>query len=464
MRKDIDGKWLQKRQGHTNSIHLFQQSPELSHVQDHSLTGRSRMFPNAVANGNASLLISNVELTDEGEYTCLIVMDGAGYRDTSVLTVVASYEQPELQQVLEQEAVSLSCVSRKGFPAALVSWIDDRGGSYSQEAITELTLTPEGLYDAHSRLKRAFSSQRRVCCIITNSPLQERKRSCVQLGAEQQEDGRTRDIYTLMVSVMFVIVLLILLYCWYCRKRTPQKSPGPTEKNRKRISSFSQLVTVRMLSLRRQGLSSLLNSCLYIYEDKEPYQNVASSRAPAPLGTQALEIQLTESITLKKEQLFEIVEDKTFWSPKDSKEVYLSRWRDERSKDFINVYVHRGDMKLYDVLQKEIKQLFEDVKLLTESYPITVLTKKNRGVEKELKYFFLNLGCRHVVSVHNYTIDDHSRSSDRDNDILDFMNICLDEGLRSTCELDPSPSSSASSLIPLINTLLSRKKSFRMDP
>uniref|UniRef100_W5MPH8 Ig-like domain-containing protein n=1 Tax=Lepisosteus oculatus TaxID=7918 RepID=W5MPH8_LEPOC len=183
MRKGFDVEWLQKRQERINSIHLFHQSPELSHVQDHSLTGRSRMFPSAIANGNASLLISNVEMTDEGEYTCFIVMDGAGYRDTAVLTVVASYEQPELQQVLEQEAVSLSCVSRKGFPAALVSWIDDRGGSYSQEAITELTLTPEGLYDAHSRLKRAFSSQRRVCCIITNSPLQERKRSCVQLGA-----------------------------------------------------------------------------------------------------------------------------------------------------------------------------------------------------------------------------------------------------------------------------------------
>ncbi|MBN3318138.1 VTCN1 inhibitor, partial [Atractosteus spatula] len=91
MRKDIVGEWLQKRQGHTNTIHMFHQSPELSHVEDHSVSGRSRMFPSAIANGNASLLTSNVELTDEGEYTCFIVMDGAGYRDTTVLTVVGRY-------------------------------------------------------------------------------------------------------------------------------------------------------------------------------------------------------------------------------------------------------------------------------------------------------------------------------------------------------------------------------------
>uniref|UniRef100_W5MPJ0 Ig-like domain-containing protein n=1 Tax=Lepisosteus oculatus TaxID=7918 RepID=W5MPJ0_LEPOC len=189
MRKCFDVEWLQKRQGRTNSIHLFHQSPELSRFQDHSVTGRSTMFPSAVTNGNASLLISNVEMTDEGEYICFIVMDGVGYRDTAVLTVVGRYSSTVFQlksvasckQVLEQEAVSLSCVSRKGFPAALVSWIDDREKSYSQEAITELTLTPEGLYDVHSRLKRVFTSQRRVCCIITNSPLQESKRSCVQL-------------------------------------------------------------------------------------------------------------------------------------------------------------------------------------------------------------------------------------------------------------------------------------------
>lgn len=67
-----------ERRGQLGFVYQYKDGhPELGN-QNQAFRGRTEIFPSLLVDGNASLLLRNVRMTDEGVYSCSIDSSGGG--------------------------------------------------------------------------------------------------------------------------------------------------------------------------------------------------------------------------------------------------------------------------------------------------------------------------------------------------------------------------------------------------
>ncbi|XP_054888158.1 V-set domain-containing T-cell activation inhibitor 1 [Poeciliopsis prolifica] len=123
--------------------------------------GRTGVIPDAVATGNASLLLRSVRSSDEGEYTCT-VRSSVGQGTVSVQLRTAVFSAPTLKfsnSILTSEASSW-------FPKPDVKWLNQTGSELS--ANTSFTERSPGVYSILSTLQSAKVSETYSCRIENN--------------------------------------------------------------------------------------------------------------------------------------------------------------------------------------------------------------------------------------------------------------------------------------------------------
>ncbi|XP_058871668.1 uncharacterized protein LOC117967777 [Acipenser ruthenus] len=396
-------------------------------LQDRAASRRRRVYPDKFRDGIASLFIENVQMSDDGHYECNVILTGGLYSKISVLTVLASYEPPQLTEALDTR--SFTCSSRNGFPPALVTWTGGSGMNYTPDSVTQHTLNPEGLYDVVSKLTRNVTEEETVCCTVWNQPLQEHKTNCTQVTPGQETDDQHSMTATLIPVTLFILACCVgFMIYWYLYKGRQNLT-----RMRKRISSFSDVTVIVLIGRPKHGMSLLINSCVFAYKVKEHFDNWAGAVKRPPHYAQPKEVPLTEHITITRALLEK--EDR-FWT--SEREAYLDKWRKQvQCSRCPFVFVHSCTKELTDTTKDEIQTLFEDIRSVTGLYPITVLTKKNFGIAKELVPFFHSLGSKRMFTFHNYTIQEHKRSAKRDEEFLDFVIACIDEALATNPEKTP---------------------------
>ncbi|XP_058871667.1 uncharacterized protein LOC131722704 [Acipenser ruthenus] len=396
-------------------------------LQDRAASRRGQVYPDKFREGNASLFIENVQMSDEGHYECTVVLTGGLYSKIYVLTVLASYEPPQLTEALDTR--SFTCSSRNGFPPALVTWTGGSGMNYTPDSVTQHTLNPEGLYDVVSKLTRNVTEEETVCCTVWNQPLQEQKTNCTRVTPGQEADDQHLIIIATVIPVALVTLACvgIMIYRYHYEGAVLLLSPSCRRQNlatkRERISNCSNDTVIVLIGKPKHGVPSLINSCVFAYKAEEPFANWAGADKDPPHYAQPEEVPLTERITITRALLQQ--EDR-FWT--SEREAYLDKWRrEEQSHRRPFVFVHSCTEMLTTVSKDEIKELFEDIKSVTGSHPFTGLTKKNQGHAEELVPFFHSLGSKRVFTFHNYMIQEHKRTAKRDEEFLDFMNACIEE-------------------------------------
>ncbi|MGH0151051.1 UNVERIFIED_CONTAM: hypothetical protein FKN15_053424 [Acipenser sinensis] len=391
MRQDKAVLWLHCENSNCTEIQHFRDG--VDQLQDRAASRRGRVYPDKFREGNASLFIENVQMSDEGHYECNVVLRERPYTKISVLTVLASYGPPQLTEALDTR--SFTCSSRNGFPPALVTWTGGSGMNYTPGSVTQHTLNPEGLYDV-----------------------------------VREETDQHLLTATLIPVALFILACCVgfMIYRYLSKGRQ-----NPANRIRKRISSCSHHTVIVLIGRPHHGMPSVINSCVFAYKAEKHFENLAGADKKLPHYAQPEEVPLTERITFTRALLQP--EDR-FWT--SEREAYLDKWRrEEQSHRLCFVFVHSCIDKLTATTKDEIQKLFEDVKSVSGSYPFTVLTMKNFGTADELKPFFKYLGSKRVFSFRNYTIHDYKRSAKRDEEFLDFMIACIDEAVDTKSETVP---------------------------
>ncbi|XP_028912158.1 programmed cell death 1 ligand 2 isoform X1 [Ornithorhynchus anatinus] len=193
------------------NIVKFAKGQEDLKTQDEHYRGRATLLREELSSGKALLRISDVKITDAGQYRCLISYGGADYKYIT-LKVKASYK-PVNTQILAApggDEEDLICQA-KGFPLAEVSW-----QNVSAPANTSYTRTPDGLYHITSVLRLPANSNKNVSCIFWNKDVNERTTANLDTPAPTEVPlaEKTSLFYlfipTCIIAFIFISALIFL--------------------------------------------------------------------------------------------------------------------------------------------------------------------------------------------------------------------------------------------------------------
>uniref|UniRef100_A0A3B1JVT9 Ig-like domain-containing protein n=1 Tax=Astyanax mexicanus TaxID=7994 RepID=A0A3B1JVT9_ASTMX len=118
-------------------VHLYENHRDIKEKQDQFYRGRTALFREELQKGNTSLRLSDVRVSDEGAYKCLI-KDKSWYDD---ITVQVTVEALGIEPVITMEGydksggISLVCESRGWKPEPEVLWLNSEGVSLTAEDI-----------------------------------------------------------------------------------------------------------------------------------------------------------------------------------------------------------------------------------------------------------------------------------------------------------------------------------------
>ncbi|XP_060730939.1 butyrophilin subfamily 1 member A1-like [Tachysurus vachellii] len=116
-------------------VHLYRDHEDRNENQAQSYRGRTSMFKEELQKGNASLKLSDLRVSDEGSYKCL-VEDKSWSDDITVnLTVEAQGSHPviRMESFDNSGGINLVCESRGWIPEPEILWLDREGVTLTAE-------------------------------------------------------------------------------------------------------------------------------------------------------------------------------------------------------------------------------------------------------------------------------------------------------------------------------------------
>ncbi|XP_053089677.1 butyrophilin subfamily 1 member A1 [Pangasianodon hypophthalmus] len=117
-------------------VHLYKDHEDRNEKQAQSYRGRTSVFKEELQKGNASLKLSALRVSDEGEYKCL-VDDKSWSDDITVhitVEVLGSHPVITMESYDNSGGINLLCESRGWKPEPDVLWLDREGATLPAEA------------------------------------------------------------------------------------------------------------------------------------------------------------------------------------------------------------------------------------------------------------------------------------------------------------------------------------------
>ncbi|XP_047672089.1 butyrophilin subfamily 1 member A1-like isoform X2 [Tachysurus fulvidraco] len=124
-----------KRHVEDSLVHLYRDHEDRNEDQAQSYRGRTSLFKEELQKGNASLKLSDLRVSDDGEYKCL-VEDKSWYDDITVKVIVevlGSHPVIMMESFDNLGGINLVCESRGWKPEPDVLWLDREGVTLTAE-------------------------------------------------------------------------------------------------------------------------------------------------------------------------------------------------------------------------------------------------------------------------------------------------------------------------------------------
>ncbi|XP_029932742.1 butyrophilin subfamily 3 member A2-like [Myripristis murdjan] len=186
-------------------VHVWHNGLELLIQQDPSYKGRTSLSLGKLKNGDASLKLSEVKISDEGKYRCFIPSLGS---ESIVELVVGAASSPQTINVSKSSSgVVLECESDGWYPEPELFWLDAEGKLLSAGA-PETVRGPDGLYTVSSRVTVEKSHSNSFTCRVQQSKIQQTRETQIHVP-----DYFFVDIYdrsALYVAIVFAVLFVFM--------------------------------------------------------------------------------------------------------------------------------------------------------------------------------------------------------------------------------------------------------------
>uniref|UniRef100_W5M782 Ig-like domain-containing protein n=1 Tax=Lepisosteus oculatus TaxID=7918 RepID=W5M782_LEPOC len=180
---DLTATWTKKGRTQLSDKSLFVFHAGKRMPDHHTEEYRDRIFINqtGLSDGNATLFLKNISISDEGVYECFVFMNPEKHNSTLKLEVAALFSKPQIscqqspssQKDEKMEEWILSCVSENGYPEGRLLWDLEDGLAVHSRNQTNQTKETWGLYTLRSQLVINHMFSKNPSCIVHNQRAQQ---------------------------------------------------------------------------------------------------------------------------------------------------------------------------------------------------------------------------------------------------------------------------------------------------
>ncbi|XP_034533036.1 butyrophilin subfamily 1 member A1-like [Notolabrus celidotus] len=184
-------------------VYLWRSGEELLGDQHPSYVRRTSLFINELKNGNVSLKLSRVKLSDRGTYRCFLPNID---RDANVELLFGSVSSPDISLSKVSDKVSLDCRSVGWFPEPELLWLDSEGKEFS-DGPTETHRGPDGLFTVSSRVTVEKRESNIFTCRVHQRNINQTRETHIQISVDFFETSSP------VVYISIIVVLVLGVVC-----------------------------------------------------------------------------------------------------------------------------------------------------------------------------------------------------------------------------------------------------------
>ncbi|XP_045557616.1 CD276 antigen isoform X2 [Salmo salar] len=186
-------------------VHLYRDEKDDLVLQNPVFRGRTSLFKEELENGNASLKLTRVKLSDAGNYTCYIPL--LDHQKTIIQLIVGAASRPVIIiEGNEGDEVVLRCEAEGCYPEPVMEWCDAHGRVLSAAGPTETARDREGCYTVTSHVIVQNSDNNTFTCRVQQLEIKHMKERRVHVP-DQMFPKTCHSCWLTVVVAVLVTVL-----------------------------------------------------------------------------------------------------------------------------------------------------------------------------------------------------------------------------------------------------------------
>ncbi|XP_036843020.1 butyrophilin subfamily 1 member A1 isoform X4 [Oncorhynchus mykiss] len=187
-------------------VHLYRDEKDDLVLQNPVFRGRTSLFKEELENGNTSLKLTRVKLSDAGNYTCYIPL--LDHQKTIIQLLVGAVSRPVIIiERMEGDEVVLRCEAEGCYPEPVMEWFDAQGRVLPAAGPTETSRDREGCYTVTSHVIVPNSDNNTFTCRVQQLEIKHMKER--QVHVPDQMFPRTCHSCWLTVLVAVLGAVLV---------------------------------------------------------------------------------------------------------------------------------------------------------------------------------------------------------------------------------------------------------------
>ncbi|XP_057554158.1 butyrophilin-like protein 1 [Hippopotamus amphibius kiboko] len=237
--EDMELRWFRSK--FSEAVLIYQNRVEQNEEQMDDYAGRTSLVRDLLAQGEAAVRIQDVQVSDNGLYTCFF-RKGDFYEEASLELKVAGVGSAPQVRITgpEEDGVRVVCTALGWFPKPQVQWRDLSGGKFLEFSEAHAQ-DAEGLFSVEAALVVRDRSAGNVTCSILNPVLGQEKAMAMFIP---EPFFPRASPWKLAFSVSLAVLMFLLLGAgWYTKREHSMKLWEMQEKETMRRAREEDLQT-----------------------------------------------------------------------------------------------------------------------------------------------------------------------------------------------------------------------------
>uniref|UniRef100_A0AAZ3P2I2 Ig-like domain-containing protein n=1 Tax=Oncorhynchus tshawytscha TaxID=74940 RepID=A0AAZ3P2I2_ONCTS len=195
------------------NVHFYRQGRDSNEDQSPSYKGRTSMFHEELKNGNVSLKLTRVTLSDTGRYRCFLP---TLMKETSFQLIVGAVSQPVISiDGTKGMGVVLKCESGGWFPEPEMEWLDSSGTILPADGPPEKHRDSEDLYALRRHVTVDQTDTNRFTCRVHQTEINHLKEKEIHVPDDVFPKSHVGLIIGLLIAAAVVVLVASAgVYMW----------------------------------------------------------------------------------------------------------------------------------------------------------------------------------------------------------------------------------------------------------